>query len=219
MKIFYIHHPHQLNERAFSTYLQELPLSIQQKIRRYKRWKDRQAGLWGKLLLVKGLEQMGYGKNAINHLKYTHFQRPYFPKETAIHLDFNITHSGFVVACVLSKTQRIGIDVEEVRLIEIHHFTQQFSEKEMQQMYNADNTEKAFFERWCQKEAIIKVDGRGLSIPLPQVHIEGSTARVEEQTFYLKSLNLVEGYVSYLASTKPIGDVEVKKISIEEFMT
>ncbi|MGB0929681.1 MAG: 4'-phosphopantetheinyl transferase family protein [Chitinophagales bacterium] len=218
MKIFYIHHPHQLNERAFDTYLHKLPLLIQQKIRRYRKWKDQQAGLWGKLLLMRGLEEMGYKRSLIHHLQYTSYQRPYFPQNSGIHLDFNITHSGFVVACVLSKKQRIGIDVEHIRSIEIHHFTQQFSQEELRQMYDAENIERAFFERWCQKEAIIKVDGRGLSIPLPDVKIEGLTAKVGNQTFYLKPLDLVEGYMSYLASNEPIGEIEVQKMEIMNLM-
>ncbi len=218
MKILYIHHPHQLNERALDTYLKELPMPIREKIRRYRRWKDQQAGLWGKLLLMKGLEDMGYGKNLIPHLQYTSYQRPFLPKNLGIRLDFNITHSGFVAACVLSKKQRIGIDIEHIRPIKIYHFTQQFSKTELQEMYDADNTEKAFFKRWCQKEAIIKVDGRGLSIPLPQVHIDGLTAKVEDQIFFLKPLDLVEGYEGYLASTKPIENIEIQELNLEDFI-
>ena len=193
-----------------------LPYPIQQKIRRYRRWQDQQAGLWGKLLLMKGLEKLSHSKNLLNHLQYTDYQRPHFPQYLGLNLDFNISHSGFAVAYVMSEKQRIGIDIEQIRPIEIRHFTEQFSPKEMQQMYDAEDTQQAFFRRWCQKEAIIKVDGRGLNIPLPQVHIEGKTAQVEEQVFYLKELDLIEGYVSYLASNHPIEEMEIKSVSIQE---
>ncbi|MEZ4884134.1 MAG: 4'-phosphopantetheinyl transferase superfamily protein [Chitinophagales bacterium] len=218
MKIFFIHHPDQLPAKTFNTYLQQLPIPIQQKIRRYRRWKDQQAGLWGKLLLAKALKEFGYDKKLLSHLQYTTYQRPYFPENMEIKMDFNITHSGFVVACVVSEKQRIGIDVEHIRPIEIHHFTKQFSTIEIQQMYGAQNTERAFFERWCQKEAIIKVDGRGLSIPLPQVLIEGLTAKVEDQIFYLQPLQLVDDYASYLASTEPIEGFEVQEMTIEALL-
>lgn len=212
MKIFYIHYPHQLNKKTFNAYISKLPDFLKYKIKRYRRWQDQQAGMWGKLLLIKGLREIGLDKNLIRQIEYTEYQRPYFPKELGVQLDFNITHSGFLVACVFSEIQRTGIDVEHIRPIDIQYFTKQFSEKEIRQMYEADDTNRAFFERWCQKEAIIKVDGRGLSIPLPQVRIEGLTAQVDSQTFYLKPLNLIEDYVGCLASTKPIEDVEIEEI-------
>ncbi|MFK7908113.1 MAG: 4'-phosphopantetheinyl transferase superfamily protein, partial [Chitinophagales bacterium] len=161
MKIFYIHHPLQLDSQTFNRLLRQIPFELQEKIKRYRRWKDQQAGLWGKLLLMKSLEEMGLEKNSLQHLQYTSYQRPYFPEHLGFGIDFNISHSGFAVACVVSQQQRIGIDIEQVRPIEIKHFTEQFSPAEMQQMYDTADTQRAFFERWCQKEAIIKVDGRG----------------------------------------------------------
>ncbi len=214
MKILYIHHPQELPKLSFQRYLQQLPFPLQQKILRYRFWKDRQAGLWGKLLLMKGLEEMGYSKNTLQHLQYTSYQRPYFPKNLELELDFNISHSGYAVACAISLQQRIGIDIEQIRPIEIHHFSQQFSPEEMQKMYDAPDTQRTFFERWCQKEAIIKVDGRGLSIPLPQVKIGGLQANIGGEIFHLKPLELLEGYVSCLASTQPIEEVELEEVNI-----
>lgn len=218
MKIFYIHHPLQLDSHTFTRFLQQIPFELQQKIKRYRRWKDQQAGLWGKLLLMKSLEEMGLDKNGLQHLQYTSYQRPYFPKELGFGIDFNISHSGFAVACVVSSKQRIGIDIEQIRPIEIKHFTEQFSPMEMQQMHESENTQRAFFERWCQKEAIIKVDGRGLSIPLPQVKIEGLEAKIKSQTFYLKAWDSVENHVSYLASDEPIEGIEVKKLTLQDLL-
>ncbi len=161
---------------------------------------------------------MGLEKNSLQHLQYTSYQRPYFPKELGFGIDFNISHSGFAVACVVSTKQGIGIDIEQIRRIEIKHFTEQFSPREMQQMYESEDTQKAFFERWCQKEAIIKVDGRGLSIPLPQVKIEGSIAKIKSQTFYLKAWDSVQNYVSYLASDEPIEKIEVRRLTLQDLL-
>ncbi len=45
-----------LSEACWQYYLAKVPLNLQNKILSYHRWQDRQAGLFGKLLLSQGLK-------------------------------------------------------------------------------------------------------------------------------------------------------------------
>jgi 4'-phosphopantetheinyl transferase len=91
-------------------YLRKMPESIRDKINRYVRWQDRQAGLFGKLLLLKGLtEYGGYFPDCLNSLSYNDFGRPFIDSD----IDFNISHSGdYVVCAVGTRRQRVFNDME-----------------------------------------------------------------------------------------------------------
>ncbi len=100
-------------------YLRKMPESIRNKINRYVRWQDRQAGLFGKLLLLKGLtEYGGYPPGCLNSLSYNDFGRPFIDSD----IDFNISHSGDYVVCAVGTRrrrvptdERVGIDIEKIR--------------------------------------------------------------------------------------------------------
>ena len=79
------------HKKIIDHYLPDFSAEYQDKIKRYRRWQDAQLSLLGRILLVKGLEQINYGFDESN-LNYTSFNKPYL-ENNAIH--FNISHSGF----------------------------------------------------------------------------------------------------------------------------
>ena len=99
-------------------------------------------------------------------LDYSHHGRPSlrgYPD-----LDFNLSHSGPWVACAVSRRGRIGIDVETARDPSGQVADRFFSvhEKAWLGSMLADQVEERFTQLWTLKEALVKADGRGLSIPL-----------------------------------------------------
>src|SRR3954471_20772521 len=117
IKLFFSNYRNRLNEADFFKYLNLIPEEIKNRILRLKRWEDRQASLYGKLLLKKGLEELGLDSGLI-HLKYTKYGRPYLEHNP----DFNISHSDGYVVCAISTDSKIGIDIEEVKTTPIYDF-------------------------------------------------------------------------------------------------
>ncbi|MDX5418198.1 MAG: 4'-phosphopantetheinyl transferase superfamily protein [Hymenobacteraceae bacterium] len=183
-------HPH------FDAYLLQLPVALQKQILRFRSRRDAQRSLFGKLLLVKGLEFLGLNKYRLSDLSYTSYQRPYFDHT----FDFNIAHSGEYIACAISKTSKVGIDIEEVKPTVLDDFRLQFTEAEWQKVVTSEDSLHAFYRLWTQKEATIKALGDGLSIPLKQIHISNGKAQWNNQELYLFELELGHTHLSFLAT-------------------
>lgn len=87
--------------------------------------------------------------------------KPYFPDYPNIH--FNISHSGFWTACVVSG-YNVGIDIQIHRKTNIEMISKRLFPEEMQRkVENADDKEQAFFECWTMLESYAKWKGCGLS--------------------------------------------------------
>lgn len=123
--------------------------------------------------------------------------RPYFPMGN---IDFNISHSGDWVAVILNVGDKacVGLDIEHSKkprnytaLLthfaapnEIHWFEQQI------------NREKAFYQIWCLREAVLKSQGVGIvalsevthspqELQLQSIHCpQGSLLFSDELPFY-----------------------------------
>src|ERR1700748_879112 len=107
--IYYSSFKKRLDDRLFRYYLSLLPLDIIDRILRYQRWEDAHASLFGKLLLKKGLGDLGLD-SCLQNLKYSKYARPFVDED----VDFNISHSGSFVVCAFSSAGKIGVDLEEI---------------------------------------------------------------------------------------------------------
>ncbi|MBX0293005.1 4'-phosphopantetheinyl transferase superfamily protein [Hymenobacter sp. HSC-4F20] len=195
IKVLYSCFERKLTAQELATYVAVFPTSIRNKILKFQRWQDVQACLYGKLLLLKGLEQFGIAPD-LEKLQYTAYSRPYIDKS----IDFNISHSGCYVTCVLSDSAKVGIDIEQVNSIPIEDFACYMLPEEWEKITRASNKYYEFYEYWTRKESIIKADGRGLSIPLEEIVVSGNRAVVENATWYLKKIKLVDEYIVHVAA-------------------
>lgn len=85
-------------------------------------------------------------------------------------IEFNLSHSGDLVAVAISANRAVGIDVEKVRpLADIESVvTSFFSPDEAKQisLVHRKHRKDAFFRCWTRKEAWLKGMGTGLSTSL-----------------------------------------------------
>ncbi|MEM7086873.1 MAG: 4'-phosphopantetheinyl transferase superfamily protein [Bacteroidota bacterium] len=172
---------------------------FQKKIIQYRRWQDVQASVYGRLLLMRGVadhyriqfkgEQILYDKNG----------RPFIK---GVPLDFNITHSGNLVLCAISGTQRVGIDVEEINDIQFEDFHEQMTPCEYEKISSSPNKPRAFYDYWTQKEAVLKANGEGLGIPLKSFEVIEGKARLYSDVWNLTPLEIHPNYSCHLASDK-----------------
>ena len=198
------------HDRLLNSFLCKLPLDFQKNILSYRRWQDVQLRLLGRLLLINGLKS--YGKN-FNELiiQYSKYGKPYFKGSN---IKFNISHSGDIVVCVITDFCEIGIDIEEIKDIYIDDYKNQFSEKEFVKIEESKIKHEYFFKFWTRKEAVIKANGMGISIPLNSFEVINSVVHLNENLFYLNEIKIAKNYVCNIAVEKRIKFPSLKAIRI-----
>ena len=207
--ILYAKISEELPEDVYKKCLRLLPESLRDKHFRYKRWQDRAANLYSKILLVHGLAQFGLDHTVLENIRYTEHGRPYLEYNA----DFNISHSGEYIMCAVASGTRVGIDIEEIKPVDFEDFTDLMSNDQWGKIRQSDDPLKAFFTFWAIKESIIKADGRGLSIPLNDIIITQNTAFYDTK-WYLKQLTIDDRYCASLASEHEDAQLKVEFVDL-----
>jgi 4'-phosphopantetheinyl transferase len=124
-------------------------------------------------------------------------------------LEFNLSHSKDLAVCAFGLNHAIGIDVEYLHpMSDMNNFAEQyFSPRESAYINSlpAEQKESAFFKLWTCKEAFLKANGSGLTMPLNEVEIfleSGVNAvlssisgdKVEAMKWRLETFNPLPGY-------------------------
>ena len=193
------------HQKLVDNYFPKFSVEFQTKIKRYRRWQDAQLSLLGRILLVKGLEQMNCSFDESN-LRYTSFNKPYLESND---INFNISHSGELVVCALTKIVDIGIDIEKIESIKISDFKSQMTNNEWMLISESKDTKLSFFDYWTQKEAVIKAHGNGLSIPLKSFEIKNNKTTIDSENFFLKKIFVKDDYSCSLALKKSLDTIEI----------
>lgn len=209
IQVLYVNFNKKFPDDLWNHYLNRLPLTIRNKIRRYVRWQDRHAGLFGKLLLLEGLRDYGYPRSCLESLLQNEFGRPFLSSE----IDFNISHSGEYAVCAISDKGRVGIDVEAVRPLNLLHFQSYLTDEEWRAITKSRAPYNTFYHYWTIKESVIKADGKGLSTPLSDVVIRDRKALLKEAVWFLSALNLHPHYKCHLATNLENYEIRIRKIS------
>ena len=102
------------------------------------------------------------------HFRTTGNGKPELAESRDLH--FNLSHSEGVTVFAMARHRQVGVDVERIRedtdaMALAERF---FSVKEVQWLRSQPQSEVAsfFFSCWTAKEAYIKAQGEGLSLPL-----------------------------------------------------
>lgn len=198
-----------LDNSEFHRLLSFLPETMRAKTLRFRKWEDAHAHLIGKLLLKKGLKDLGYNHD-LSQVKLSSYNRPYINSA----IDFNISHAGNYVICAFSTIGRIGIDIEKVDIIDVNDFHSQWNEEEWNEIITSKNIYTQFYTFWTIKEAVVKADGRGLSIPFENIKIKKGKGKVncDGVCWEIKEVFINEDYICYLASKAQISEIKIQKI-------
>ena len=207
--LLYTKIPEDLPAAIYDKHLILLPDVLKDKYFRYRRWQDRAANLFSKMLLIRGLRHFGFDHRALEDLDYTDHGRPYLKGN----VDFNISHSGDYILCGVGEGLRLGVDIEQVKEVEFSEFESLMTPRQWQQIKNAGNPFKEFFRFWAIKESIIKADGRGLYVPLKEIIISDNTAYYQKKWF-LKELSIDEHYCACLASNQEDPSITLELIDL-----
>lgn len=199
------------NEQELADKLMLLTDDQQQATLRKRQWMDKQLTIAGKLLLLKVLKKLRFEKNlSLVDIKYSEYKRPYFDAP----MDFNIAHSGNIAMCCGMLLGELGIDIEEVKPIDLKDYTDYFTPNEWKHINNAADSQEAFYYYWTRKEAIIKAIGTGFHTPLSSVDVSGDSLVYDDVTYHLYPLKIKEGYQCHIACTVEIDDLRLMKVNL-----
>lgn len=181
--------------------LEKLPLNMHERALRYKFKDDAYNFVVGRLLLKKGLEDLGIG----DQLQNITCQKSGKPNLKDVF--FNISHTGNLVVCALSTEGIIGIDIEKIKEVKLDDFDAWFSKKEWTEISKASSSLQKFYWYWTRKESIIKALGVTLSY-LHKIEVDATKDHFIEngKKWYLKDLDFGSGYCAALCSEVKIID-------------
>jgi len=127
------------------------------------------------------------------------------PGGRASALRFNLSHSGEYALIALSNGPAVGTDIERLRTdVEADGIAERyFLESELAWLRSrpAEARTEAFHRLWVLKEAAIKADGRGLSMPLVEVRVvfdSRDRGGVESPPWWSSELRIAPDYTAAL---------------------
>lgn len=154
------------------------------KVEKLRTDEDKRRSLGAELLLIYALKEYGIHK-PLEFVENEH-GKPYL--KDACGLNFNLSHSGNVAACVVSKRQA-GIDVEA---------KDRSSEQIAEKYFLKDEKKYPFGYIWTRKEALAKAAGVGISIGLDKFSVVSDKVILNDVVYSLYSIEPeIKGY--YLA--------------------
>lgn len=213
IQVYFIGNKSEWAIESYQTLLKKMPEAERVKNVKYIRWQDRQSRILGKLLLQYGLAQLNL-YSTLDDLVYTKYHKPYLIDGPS----FNISHSGEYVVCAFSNDSNIGIDIEELKPIDTSDFKSVFTDREWNNILQAENSLHQFYDYWTKKESAIKANGKGLHVPLTEMDVTGASVQLENETWHLKKIEIQEDYRCYVATPKEKAEAVVEEVPLSRFL-
>lgn len=195
--IYVLYHLLNKTGRDLMDTAKELPKDIRDRLSWLKDPMDKQRLIVGRLLLKKGLDYLRLNDTlSIDGIKYSKFAKPYFIDSQ---VSFSISHAHECVLCSIATNCIVGIDVEYIRPFTLIDLKNQIPANDWQNIAYSKNPLLSFYRYWTERESIVKADGRGLSIDLSQIKVQGGRSNFCGSTWHLQEIPLIEDYVCTLA--------------------
>lgn len=153
------------DENTYSYYYEKSIPYRKKKADCFKPQKSKCLSIGAGILLKKALTDVGIPKN-LWEFKTTEDGRTELADAAELMIDFNLSHSGNKVMCVISD-MRVGCDVEEIK--ENSGVARRFFTKTEAEL--ATDNPLMFTRIWTLKESFIKTTGEGLKRPLNSFRI------------------------------------------------
>jgi 4'-phosphopantetheinyl transferase len=173
---------------------------------------NRQLSVLGRLLLFLEAEQRGLPLDRLPPTIRNRYGKPDFtPADAAFR--FSVAHSGLMAVLATSENQRVGIDIEPESRGELPHPASVFTTDE--QVWVGDNP-KRFLTLWTRKEAVLKADGRGLSLDPSSFDVLNYFTTLSGTAFYVRHPEVSAGYVCAIAFEKKDTKITTHRADINE---
>jgi 4'-phosphopantetheinyl transferase len=211
-RVHYCYLSAELHEIIKDRYLHTFSMDFQNRIGRFMRWQDAQATMLGRILLFNILEKL---EVEIPKIRCTKYGKPYFENSP---WHFNISHSGDVVVCAVARDTELGVDIEMISDVDICSFKQHMTPREWSLVVNAEDSQQSFFEYWTNKEAVLKADGRGLSVSLDSFDIIDGKSEIENEQFFFSTIQIDTRYVCCVSQKSEIEDLSINEVNLDTIL-
>jgi 4'-phosphopantetheinyl transferase len=165
VKIFALNNLEQIGELTFRKLLKDLPIEKQERVKRLSKPDDAKRALLADILVRCVIaSELKVNSKAIE-FEANKYGKPLLKRNCGLH--FNVSHSGDWIVCAVDA-EPVGIDIEQIRPLEIEIAAQFFSDEEDKILMakSPEDRQSFFFDLWTLKESYIKAVGKGVSIPL-----------------------------------------------------
>jgi 4'-phosphopantetheinyl transferase len=116
------------------------------------------------------------------HFEYGAHGKPFLAEPEYSSLRFNVSHSLDVALIAVAYEREVGVDIEHVHtdiaVKEIAKTVLSGPEKHALSRFVDESKRTACLQLWTRKEAYVKADGRGMSLPLKHVDVSVPADRV-----------------------------------------
>lgn len=194
---------------------QNLSADERERASRFRFARDRARFVGARGLLREILALYLYASPGRLSFSYGAHGKPFLAGEHST-LRFNVSHSFDAMLLAIAHMREVGVDIEGVRnsgfaMNELGETVLSEPEKQALAQFRGEDRRTNFLRFWTLKEAYIKADGRGVSLPLERIDVsapEGLVAMLDETTgewrtcprWELRTLAPVPGYVAALAA-------------------
>ena len=215
LHIYFIKQDEKLVDEIFQQFLLQMPFLFRTEILKFSFWQGAESSLLGKIILQYAFKNLKL-KHTLADIKVSKKERPFINDE----IDFNISHSGNYIICVIAENAKVGIDIEKHRTLKTNIADRYFDKNECHEIDTSEDATKSFFDLWSLKESAIKCDGRGVEV-LSKTHKQYQTENLikcDDALLYYQELNIAEKYSCCVCSDK-IFEVEIQELMLEDLLT
>ncbi len=216
-----------LREPRWSPELLEALLSDDELARaaRFRDVQDRRDFVIGRGLVRSRLAD--YLQTGEVELATDRWDKPHVVKPAGDEVAFNVSHSDGLLAIAFAHTDTVGVDIERVRCDLDHDglAARFFSPAERRAYFDLPESirPQGFFNCWTRKEALVKANGMGLSLPLesftvslrpdePAALLEPGIHLGKDGSWTLHAFTPREGYCGALALPAQLGSVRIREL-------
>jgi 4'-phosphopantetheinyl transferase len=191
--------------------LASLPAKIAETIKKYRIENDRKSRLVARLLVQK------YVLEKTNHWSWEDWKKDenHKPKVEGGAF-FNISHSGNMVIVGFDEDDEVGVDIEEIKEIDVASMASYFHPDEIDYLNENANDKAVFYEIWTRKEAFLKASGTGIVKGLDQISVLEDLL-VHQGKWNIKSINVAPDYKCAICSQGILNTPDIAHISVEGF--
>lgn len=216
MEILYTKIDTPVQTAKLNRYLRMLPPGMRDDLRRYKFSEEIMRRLFGRLLLTEAFESLYNSKRLLRNIEYNPYGKPYLPESD---FRFSLSHSGKYVVLALACRMDLGIDIEEIKDMDITEFKNAFTEEEWKEIICSQCPLEQFYACWTKKESAAKADGRGLAIPLDDIVLTGQSCSIYGKKWYLTRIDIDPGYMIHLAcESRTTITVREARLNVDAFI-
>ena len=196
-------------------WVEELPEIKQQQVKRLRQQSDQVLSLAGLQLLKIGISDLSHSPFTLAQLQFPDKAKPFFEGN----IDFNISHSGDIVCCVISDSAKVGIDLELQRDVTPSTINKFLGETaDLVKEISEENKIQLFFDIWTKNEAIIKAANHGSIFNMHDIKHENAASHYQNEFWYTYPVDIVPAddnneYTCHIACSEPVDSHAIKQLT------